>query len=67
MSDVESNYNYYIAIKILYKNTKVKVRSPDGNTDFFDRYTARVHISLIPLYYLPRLRAPKVDRFNERK
>ena len=24
------------AIMILYKNTKVKVRSPDGDTDFFD-------------------------------
>ena len=24
------------AIMMLYKNTKVKVRSPDGDTDFFD-------------------------------
>ena len=24
------------AIKILYKNTKVKVRSPDGDTEYFD-------------------------------
>ena len=24
------------AIKILYRNTKVKVRSPDGNTEYFD-------------------------------
>ena len=24
------------AIMILYKNTKVKVRSPDGDTDYFD-------------------------------
>ena len=24
------------AIMILYRNTKVKVRSPDGNTDYFD-------------------------------
>ena len=24
------------AITILYRNTKVKVRSPDGNTDYFD-------------------------------
>ena len=24
-----------VAILILYKNTKVKVRSPDGNTDYF--------------------------------
>ena len=25
-----------IAIMILYKNTKIKVRSPDGDTNFFD-------------------------------
>ena len=24
------------AIMMLYRNTKVKVRSPDGDTDFFD-------------------------------
>ena len=24
------------AITILYRNTKVKIRSPDGNTDYFD-------------------------------
>ncbi len=24
------------AITILYRNTKVKVRSPDGDTDYFD-------------------------------
>ena len=24
------------AITILYKNTKVKVRSPDGDTEYFD-------------------------------
>ena len=24
------------AIKILYRNTKVKVRSPDGDTEHFD-------------------------------
>ena len=24
------------AIKILYRNTKVKVQSPDGNTEYFD-------------------------------
>ena len=28
-----------IAIMILYKNTKTTVRSPDGNTDFFDKVT----------------------------
>ena len=24
------------AVMMLYKNTKVKVRSPDGDTDYFD-------------------------------
>ena len=24
------------AIKMLYRNTKVKLRSPDGDTDYFD-------------------------------
>ena len=25
-----------VVIMMLYKNTKVKVRSPDGDTDYFD-------------------------------
>ena len=45
------------AIMILYRNTKVKVRFPDGDTDYFDRITARRHSSPIPLYPLSRLRA----------
>ena len=50
---------------MLYKNTKIKVRLLDGDTDFFD-IVARGHISPIPVYYLPRLRASNVDRFNEK-
>ncbi len=30
------------AIMILYKNTKVKVRSPDGDTEYFDIVAATV-------------------------
>ena len=37
------------AITILYRNTKVKVRSPDGETEYFD-------IGSVPLYHLSRLR-----------
>ena len=37
------------AITILYRNTKVKERSPDGDTEYFP--------SPIPLYHLSRLRA----------
>ena len=34
------------AITILYRNTKVKVRSPDGDTDYFD-IVARVHTTAL--------------------
>ena len=44
------------AITILYRNTKVKVRSPDGDTEYFD-IVAGVHVSPILLYHLSRLRA----------
>ena len=30
---------YYVILMILYKNTNVKVRSPDGDTDYFDIVT----------------------------
>ena len=52
-----------------YQNTKVKVRLPDGDTDYFDIVScaSRRHISPIPLYHLPRLYASNVLRFNERK
>ena len=43
------------AITILYRNTNVKVRSPDGDTDYF-YIVAGGHASSIPLYHLSRLR-----------
>ena len=57
------------AIMMLYKNTKVKVHSPDRDRFLWHCYrcTARGHISSIPIYYLPRLCASNVNRFNERK
>ena len=48
------------AITILYKNTKVKVRSPDGNTEYFD--IVLQGDTLAPFYHLPRLRAQNIDR-----
>ena len=47
------------AIMMLYKNTKVKVRSPDGDRIFrhCSRCAARRHICPITLYHLSRLRA----------
>ena len=44
------------AITILYRNTKVKVRSPDGDTEYFD-IVAGVLQGDIPLYHLSRLGA----------
>ena len=47
------------AITILYRNTKVKVRSPDGDTEYFDscsRSTTRGHAGSVSLYHLSRLR-----------
>ena len=49
------------AITILYRNTKVKVRSPDGDTEYFD-IVARVlqgdtlapYLFIICLDYVPR-------------
>ena len=45
-----------IVVMMLYKNTKAMVRSPDGDTDFFDM-----------VYNLHRLRTTNVNRLNERK
>ena len=47
------------AITILYRNTKVKVRSPEGDRILRHcrRSTTRGHASPIPLYHLSRLRA----------
>ena len=47
------------AITILYRNTKVKVRSPDGDTEYFDIVAGvlqRGHAGSVPLYHLSRLR-----------
>ena len=46
-------------IMMLYRNTKVKVCSPDGDRliRHCSRCTARRHINPIPLYHLCRLRA----------
>ena len=57
------------AITILYRNTKVKVRSPDGDRILRHccRSTTRRHASPIPLYHLSRLRAKNFDRQNQRK
>ena len=43
---------------VLYKNTKVKVRSPAGDIDFFDIVAGVLqseHISTIPVHNLPKL------------
>ena len=46
------------AIMMFYRNTKVKVRSPDGETDYFD-IVAGVRqgdtLAPIPIYHLSRL------------
>ena len=45
------------AITILYRDTKVKVRSPDGDTEYFHIERYKGQASPIPLYHLSRLRA----------
>ena len=58
------------AIMMQYKDKKVKVCSPDGDTDYFDIVVGVLwvaHISLIPVYYLLRLCAENFYKFNERK
>ena len=51
------------AITILYRNTKVKVRSPDGDSEYFDIVAGVLQgdTCLIPLYHLSRLRAQNID------
>ena len=53
MEQILLAYGLPKAIMILYGNTKVKVCSPDGDTDYFD--AARRYISPMPLYHLSRL------------
>ena len=54
---------------MLYKNTKVKVHSLDGDTDFFEigLCSTSGYISPISVYNLPRIRSSNVARSNERK
>ena len=45
---------------MLYKNTKVKVRSPDGDSDYFDIVAGVLQgdtLAPISVYHLRRLRA----------
>ena len=44
------------AIMMLYKNTKVKVHSPDGDTDYFDIVVGVLQGDILATY-LSRLRA----------
>ena len=44
------------AIMMLYRNTKVKIHSPDGDIDYLD-IVADEDISPIPIFHLSRLRA----------
>ena len=57
------------AIMMLYKNTKVKVRSPDGETHCFDMVADVLPGDTLGPYVfiMSRLHASNVDRFNERK
>ena len=48
------------ALMMLFKNTKVKVRSLDGDTDYFDIVAGvmqKRYISSLLVYYLPRVPA----------
>ena len=57
----------FAAITILYKNTKEKVRSPDGDTDYFDIVagvlqgdTLALYLFIICLYYVLRTSIDKI-------
>ena len=56
------------AIMILYRNTKVKVRSPDGDTDYFDIVagvlqgdTLASYLFIICPYYVLRTSIDKIQ------
>ena len=56
-----------VAIMILYRNTKVKVRSPDGDTNYFDMVagglqgdTQAAYLFIICLNYLLRTSIDKI-------
>ena len=57
------------AIMMLYKNTKVKVRSPDGDRLLWHCCwsSARGYVSPMSVHNLRRLHTLNVDRYNERK
>ena len=40
------------AITILYRNTRVKVRSPDGDTEYFDIVAGVLKLTKILLYLI---------------
>ena len=54
------------AMVMLYKNTKVKLRSQDGDTGFFYIVAGIVQADTL-VHNLPRLRTSSVDRSNKRK
>ena len=56
------------AIMMLYRNTKVKVRSPDGDTDYFDIVAGVLQVDtldpflfIICLYYMPKRSIVKLN------
>ena len=56
------------AIMMLYRNTKVKVRSPDGDTDFLDIVAGILQGDTLALYlFITRLHTWNADRSNKRK
>ena len=58
------------AIMMLYKSAKINVRSPDGDTDFFNIVAGVLQgdaLAPISVNNLPRLRNSNGDRSDERK
>ena len=56
------------AIMMVYKITKVKFHSPDGDTNFFDVVVGVLQgDSPTSLHNLPRVRTLNINRSNERK
>ena len=55
------------AIIMLYRNTKAKVSSPDGDTGFFNIVAASRYIRTIFVYNLPRLHTSNIDKSNKTK
>ena len=62
------------ATTILYRNTKVKVRSPDGDTDYFDIVAGVLqgdilapYLFIVRLDYVLRASIDKIKRFRANK